>query len=70
MPMKLITVVRCPYLDTPVNGNKTQTGDSEGAIAVFTCDQGYSMFGTAKRVCQADNTWSGADVMCAKKSNA
>ncbi|XP_045194321.2 sushi domain-containing protein 2-like [Mercenaria mercenaria] len=61
-------VVRCPYLDTPTNGNMTQNGDSEGAVATFTCDTGYEMIGgTATRVCQENNVWSGSVVICAAK---
>lgn len=61
-------VVRCPYLSAPENGNMTKTGESEGDVATFTCNEGFEMVsGNPTRVCQNDNTWSGADAVCAKK---
>lgn len=69
--MIFLAVVRCPYLDVPENGNRTQNGSSENSVAVFSCNEGYEkLAGEDVRVCQSDSTWSGsnADYVCAKKS--
>ena len=61
---------RCPYLDVPVNGNKTQNGSAEGSMATFSCNAGYDwQAGASVRTCQADGTWTGsnADYICGKQ---
>ncbi|KAL4218756.1 hypothetical protein ACF0H5_021343 [Mactra antiquata] len=61
-------VVRCPYLDTPPNGNKTLTGFTEGDTATFTCNENYELItGDYVRHCQGNSEWTGADVVCGIK---
>ena len=65
------SVVRCPFINPPENGNRTVYGYSNGSIAMFTCDIGYQIIGgNIRRVCQEDSTWSGTDLVCALKSKS
>ena len=65
------SVVRCPFINPPENGNRTVYGYSNGSIAMFTCDTGYQIIGgSMRRVCQEDSTWSGTDLVCALRSKS
>lgn len=56
----------CGTPPTPANGHVEFPGGTlVGAAAIFTCDQGYyQTAGIAFRICQADGTWDGTDVVC------
>ncbi|XP_046338970.2 sushi domain-containing protein 2-like isoform X2 [Haliotis rufescens] len=61
-------VVRCSYLDTVANGNRTVSGYTEGSTANFVCDSGYQLkFGDAQLVCQANSKWSGTAPACVEE---
>ena len=34
-------------------------GTTEGAVATYQCDGGYSLSGNVERVCQSDGNWNG-----------
>lgn len=38
-----------------------------GAVAVYTCDDGYEMIGDHKRFCLATGTWGGSEPNCISK---
>lgn len=59
--------VRCPPLKAPLHGSVTHYDTAFRSVATFRCDRDYIMIrGKIKRVCQADGTWSGEEVECAK----
>ena len=35
-----------------------------GSVIRYSCDEGYALYGTVQRVCQADGTWSDATPSC------
>ena len=56
----------CPSLTSPEHGTATTAqGTAVGAIAQFSCEEGYQLVGEPQRSCQADKTWSGDDPQCA-----
>ena len=64
--------MRCfPKLYAPTGGTKLCTEDNMyGSQCLFTCYDGYTMVGSAKRVCKKDGTssnglWTGRDTRCA-----
>ncbi len=63
-----IAVITCPALPKPSNG--TRFGCSGNAAmnytteCQFSCNNGYTGSGSAKRTCQHDGTWSGNDFTC------
>ena len=40
------------------------TGTSEGSVATYTCDKGFTMSGSATRTCTGDQTWRPAAPYC------
>lgn len=62
-------VVRCPYLQTPENGNKLVSGHSVGDNATFWCNPPHAMLCSDcfLRICKDDGTWSGSVAVCAEK---
>ena len=53
----------CASLTNPDNGRVTLTGTNFGSQARYTCDRGYILNGSYRRVCQADG-WSGNETTC------
>ena len=39
-------------------------GTTEGAVATYQCDGGYSLSGNVERVCQSDGNWNGQVPQC------
>ncbi|XP_052220669.1 protein mesh-like isoform X2 [Dreissena polymorpha] len=62
-----IIVIRCPFLETPTNGNKTQDGNSVNSTANFTCNVEFEMQGSPTRRCDETGKWTGSVVECVKK---
>ena len=60
----LFVAVLCPDLDNPVNGSVSQSGNSEGDTATYTCDNGYELFGHQVLNCQANGTWDNSPPIC------
>ena len=53
----------CPDLAPPINGAvgyTTRVGDE----ARYSCDSNFQLFGTDRRVCQANGTWTGQKPSC------
>ncbi|XP_071959539.1 uncharacterized protein [Antedon mediterranea] len=56
----------CPRLKAPVNANGyCNSLKKTGEVCNFQCLEGYvNVIGDVRRVCQADGTWSGNDLLC------
>ena len=37
-------------------------------VTTYSCDEGYNVIGDRTRTCQADETWSGTEPVCERKS--
>ncbi|KAK2515249.1 hypothetical protein Q9233_014448 [Columba guinea] len=57
-------VISCGELPTPPNGNKIGTQITYGSTAIFTCDSGYMLVGSAVRECLSSGLWSGIETRC------
>uniref|UniRef100_A0A3Q3FWL0 Sushi domain containing 2 n=1 Tax=Labrus bergylta TaxID=56723 RepID=A0A3Q3FWL0_9LABR len=62
-------VVSCGWLRPPDNGKKEGTTYLQGAKVQFSCDDGYTLKGSAERVCLGSGLWSGAETSCVIPSN-
>ncbi|XP_035660140.1 CUB and sushi domain-containing protein 1-like [Branchiostoma floridae] len=51
-----------------LNNGQVSGGHAYGDVATFTCNTGYELQGDATRTCQADQQWSGAQPVCARKA--
>ncbi|KAL4230224.1 Sushi [Mactra antiquata] len=51
----------CDNPTEPINGHVT----SDGYVAIYTCDLGYTLYGEYKRLCQNDSSgWNGTQPTC------
>ncbi|KAK4828014.1 hypothetical protein QYF61_022791, partial [Mycteria americana] len=57
-------IISCGELPTPPNGNKIGTQITYGSTAIFTCDSGYMLVGSAVRECLSSGLWSGIETRC------
>ncbi|XP_027287231.1 CUB and sushi domain-containing protein 3 isoform X2 [Cricetulus griseus] len=57
-------IISCGELPTPPNGNKIGTQTSYGSTAIFTCDVGFMLVGSAVRECLSSGLWSGSETRC------
>eukprot|EP00117_Sycon_ciliatum_P048173 scpid2370/ scgid5761/ Sushi, von Willebrand factor type A, EGF and pentraxin domain-containing protein 1; CCP module-containing protein 22; Polydom; Selectin-like osteoblast-derived protein; Serologically defined breast cancer antigen NY-BR-38 len=57
-------VVDCGDPGTPRNGDRTGDSTIYNSEFSFTCDTGYSLFGSVTRRCQASGAWSGSQPTC------
>lgn len=57
-------VISCGWLSPPNNGKKEGTIYLQGATVQLSCDDGYTLEGSAERTCQANGQWSGEDTNC------
>ncbi|KAM6975135.1 sushi domain-containing protein 2-like [Tautogolabrus adspersus] len=62
-------VISCGGLRPPENGKKEGTTYLQGAKVQFSCDEGYTLKGSAERVCLGNGLWSGAETSCVIPSN-
>ena len=56
--------VSCGKPGTSSNSNVEYTGIYFEDTAMYSCDAGYILNGTAVRMCQADGKWSGSKPKC------
>ncbi|XP_065845299.1 scavenger receptor cysteine-rich domain superfamily protein-like isoform X3 [Oscarella lobularis] len=54
----------CGDLLAPENGALSGFSNLTGETAFFSCNQGYSIVGSASRTCQRDGKWSGIQPLC------
>jgi hypothetical protein len=58
-------IIRCPALQKPLNGRKSENRYWPGTQVRFTCDEGYRLVGYENRRCREDGLWSwGIDPEC------
>ena len=65
-PLSVPTVeaMTCGNLTAPTNGAVTASGMNLSDTANYSCDTGYSLEGSAWRVCQSNGSWNGTDPTC------
>ncbi|XP_078664783.1 sushi, von Willebrand factor type A, EGF and pentraxin domain-containing protein 1-like [Branchiostoma floridae x Branchiostoma belcheri] len=62
------SALECPELDAPLNG-ETTGGTSVGSFLIFFCKEGFDLTGgDFMRTCQNDQTWSGTQPTCERKT--
>uniref|UniRef100_A0A4W6CR95 Sushi domain containing 2 n=1 Tax=Lates calcarifer TaxID=8187 RepID=A0A4W6CR95_LATCA len=57
-------VISCGWLSPPNNGRKEGTTYLQGAKVQLFCDDGFTLKGSAERVCQENGLWSGEETTC------
>uniref|UniRef100_A0A3P9H7J0 Sushi domain-containing protein 2 n=1 Tax=Oryzias latipes TaxID=8090 RepID=A0A3P9H7J0_ORYLA len=57
-------VISCGWLPPPNNGKKQGTTYLQGARVQFSCNEGYTLKGSAERICQKNAQWSGEEASC------
>ena len=61
--------MNCGTLSDPTNGDvNLNDGTRYGDTAVYSCDAGYILSGTATRTCLSTGSWSGVAPTCNRKS--
>uniref|UniRef100_A0A3B3ZK64 Uncharacterized protein n=2 Tax=Periophthalmus magnuspinnatus TaxID=409849 RepID=A0A3B3ZK64_9GOBI len=58
------SVISCGDLPSPPNGKKIGTQTTFGATAIFTCELGFMLVGSAVRECLSSGLWSGTETRC------
>ena len=58
------TVVICPTLSDPVDGQVVLTGTLYGSQAAYNCNETLILNGNESRICGADGQWSGSEPTC------
>ena len=56
--------VPCGQLTDPMNGQVTVSGTTEGSIATYTCDEGFTLSGSTSQTCGSNGTWRPAAPVC------
>ena len=51
----------------PRDGSVSLTSTTFNSVAMYGCNEGFSLMGVATRICQADGTWSGEAPTCERK---
>ena len=46
------------------DGAVSYDGTGYNMVVVYKCDEGYSLIGPSKRVCQSNGKWSGEEPLC------
>ncbi|MCB9603534.1 MAG: hypothetical protein H6724_07490 [Sandaracinus sp.] len=57
--------VDCGTLTAPANGNVGAASTTFGSLAVYSCNDGFTLVGSNMRECQSNGTWSGTSPTCA-----
>ncbi len=67
----LSTVPTCGQLSVPVNGALfVYSGISEGSVATYSCNTGFTLTGAATRTCTSDGGWTPAAPVCLRISKS
>ena len=61
------SAVECVYLESPENGEVTQTGTLVGSVAIYSCFPGFELVGEETRTCQENGQWSGTEPFCRRE---
>ena len=60
-----LPVAVCGPLPPPANGSvDTSSGTTAGSVALYSCDQGLVLTGSAARVCGGKGLWTPAPPTC------
>ena len=55
----------CPMLTAPQNGTiRCPLGRSTGSMCTFTCDTGFTLIGSSRRICRTTTAWTGTPTFC------
>ncbi len=60
--------IECPALKDPENGSVYDGDNLPGTIAKYTCDYGFKLVGSSKRLCQNYGSWAGEAPICERKT--
>ena len=60
----LSLVISCQRLQSFANGQQSRHMLTYLSVVNFTCNEGYTLTGSAQRVCLANGEWSGEDSAC------
>ena len=52
------------------DGTVSYDGTGYNMVVVYKCDEGYSLIGPSKRVCQSNGKWSGEEPLCERENTA
>ena len=63
----IISAQPCAKISPPMHGSMTCTGYVTDKWCEFSCDTGFDLNGSARRMCQPSATWSGEPVTCTSK---
>ena len=64
-------VPTCGQLSGPVNGALSlSSGVSEGSVATYTCNPGFTLTGSVTRTCTSDGGWTPAAPVCLRISKS
>ena len=58
------TVITCPALTPPDNGNVNQLGNTPGGLALYTCNDNFEPSDETFRECGPDGQWTGEAPLC------
>ena len=47
------------------NGQVCYNGTIAGSVATYSCDEGFTLTGSAERTCRSDGRWNGSIASCA-----
>lgn len=64
-----IEKIDCGPVSSPTNGFVFYDSSTEGSVAIYSCDTGYTLTGDPERTCQADGQWSGAAPICEEQDS-
>ena len=60
----VILAIDCGIVQTPQNGSMRGEMTTYSNSLTFDCDEGFTLYGSSSRKCQANGTWSGSDALC------
>ena len=63
----LFLAISCGHPGVPVHGKINSYVFSYNSSVEYSCNQGYTIVGPKKRVCQANQTWTGSLPQCIRK---
>ena len=62
--------VDCGRLNSPENGLIRLPGTTLGSRAMYVCNRGFMLKGSAFRTCQVNGEWSGETPTCIRESTS
>lgn len=58
--------INCGTLLDPTNGTVTVTTSTVGSMAIYTCNEGFTVIGSRTQTCVNDGLWAPAAPICGK----